>query len=94
MITVGMNYDVLPGKEPEFEAKFSAVIGALNDAAGHNSSRLFRDVDDASSYLIISEWDSNDAFKAFVTSEAFRSVTNWGKAEILRGRPRHQVYGA
>ena len=94
MITVGMNYDVLPGRESEFEEKFAAVLGALKGASGHASSRLFRDVDDTSSYLIISEWDDSNAFRAFVTSEAFRAVTDWGSSEILRGRPRHQVYGA
>ena len=31
MITVGMNYHVLPGKQKEFEEKFQAVIGALSE---------------------------------------------------------------
>ena len=93
MITVGMDYAVIAGKEQEFEDKFSAVMEVLRVAEGHTGSRLFRDVSDAGSYLIISEWDSNDAFKAFVTSDVFRGVTNWGKAEILRDRPRHKVYG-
>src|SRR3569832_2370000 len=30
MITVGMNYKVLPGKQAEFEGKFAAVLAALN----------------------------------------------------------------
>jgi heme-degrading monooxygenase HmoA len=35
MITVGMNYHTLPGKQQDFEEKFSAVIGALRAAPGH-----------------------------------------------------------
>ena len=27
-----------------------------------------------------------------VKSDAFKQVTAWGKAEILRGRPKHTVY--
>ena len=30
--------------------------------------------------------------KSFITSEAFRSVTTWGKEQILSGRPQHRVY--
>ncbi len=34
MITVGMNYHVIPGKQQDFEDKFAAVMGALRAAAG------------------------------------------------------------
>ena len=34
MITVGMNYHVIPGKQKDFEEKFAAVMGALRSAAG------------------------------------------------------------
>jgi len=40
MITVGMNYKVIPGKEQDFEDKFAAVIDALNAAEGHTESKL------------------------------------------------------
>lgn len=92
MVTVGMNYVVLPGKQGEFEDKFAAVIGALNAAPGHTSSVLWRDVANDASYLITSEWSDEQAFRDFITSDAFRGVTNWGKAEILAGRPSHKVY--
>lgn len=92
MVTVGMNYVVLPGKQVEFEEKFAAVIGALEAAEGHANSHLWRDVANDASYLITSEWNDEQAFRDFITSDAFRSVTNWGKAEILAGRPSHKVY--
>ena len=92
MITVGMNYSVIPGKEKDFEDKFNAVLAALNEAAGHSESHLFQDVNDRSSYLIVSEWSDEDAFGEFIRSEAVRNVTNWGKEQILAGRPRHKVY--
>jgi len=92
MITVGMNYHVIEGKQQDFEEKFAAVIGALNAADGHTSSTLWKDVDDTASYLITSEWSDEEAFNSFIRSDDFRSVTNWGKEQILSGRPQHKVY--
>lgn len=92
MVTVGMNYVVLPGKQGEFEEKFAGVIGALEAAEGHTSSTLWKDTVNDASYLITSEWNDEQAFRDFITSDAFRAVTNWGKAEILAGRPSHKVY--
>lgn len=92
MITVGMNYKVIEGKQASFEGKFAAVIEALNAADGHSESTLWKDVADGASYLITSEWSDEEAFGTFIRSEAFRAVTNWGKEEILAGRPSHKVY--
>jgi len=92
MITVGMNYHVIEGKEQDFEDKFAAVIEALNVAEGHTSSTLWKDVSDGASYLITSEWSEEQAFTDFIKSDAFRAVTNWGKEQILSDRPRHKVY--
>ena len=92
MITVGMNYHVIAGKQQDFEQKFAAVIGALEAADGHVSSTLWKDVSDDAAYLITSEWSDEEAFKQFIQSDAFRSVTNWGKEQILSDRPRHKVY--
>ena len=93
MITVGMYYEVLPGKEKEFEEKFEAVAGALEDQSGHVQSLLYQQVKNPNSYTILSEWEAQEDFMAFIRSDAFRAVTDWGKAEILAGRPRHKLYG-
>ena len=92
MITVGMNYHVLAGKQQDFEQKFSAVLDALREAAGHTTSTLWKDVVDDASYLITSEWNDEAAFQEFIRSEAFRAVTSWGKEQILSGRPQHKIY--
>jgi heme-degrading monooxygenase HmoA len=92
MITVGMNYHVLPGRQADFEAKFAAVISALRAAAGHSSSTLWKDVSDDASYLITSEWSEEQAFMDFIHSQAFKDVTSWGKEQILSGRPQHKIY--
>lgn len=92
MITIGMNYDVIPGKEGEFESAVQGVMNALNKATGHARSLLYRDCAQDNSYLIMSEWTDETAFHAFVGSEAFHNVASWGTNNILSDRPRHQLY--
>src|SRR5687767_11106102 len=92
MITVGMNYRVRPGKEGLFEGKFAAVLEAMRGMPGHVDTHLYRDVAEGVSYLIVSEWSSKQEFGAFIRSPEFRKVTDWGKEEVLAGRPMHRVY--
>lgn len=94
MITVGMNYDVVEGKESEFEKVFAKVLHIMNSMAGHAESHLYTDVFSPRSYLIVSEWTDTAAFDAFTKSEQFKNVVEWGKEKILSARPRHQIYGA
>lgn len=93
MITVGMNYDVLDGKQALFEGVFEKVLAVMNGMPGHTQSRLYREVHSPTRYLIISEWADRGAFDAFIQSDRFRSVTNWGKEQVLAARPRHEIYG-
>jgi len=90
--TIGMHYDVIAGKEQEFETGFKAVIEHLKSVGGHVESHLYADVQSAGSYLILSQWENHEAFQAFLRSPEFAKVTAWGRAEILRSRPRHKVY--
>ena len=92
MTTIGMHYDVIAGKEKEFKDGFLKVIDHLKTVPGHVDSHLFEDVAMPGSFLIMSNWQTKQDFEGFIHSDTFRQVTNWGKAEILRGRPRHKVY--
>jgi heme-degrading monooxygenase HmoA len=92
MITIGMNYKVLPGKEDNFERMFKSVLYSLQSVVGHGKSALYQDVTDRLSYLIVSEWNSEEAFNAFVQSEKFRGVVDWGQENILADKPVHTVY--
>ena len=92
MTTIGMHYEVIPGKEEEFEKGFLSVLDHLKSVAGHAESHMYEDVASVGSYVILSQWESKEAFDAFLKSDAFKGVVAWGKAEILRSRPRHKVY--
>lgn len=92
MTTIGMHYDVIPGKEEEFEKGFLGVIEHLKTVGGHVESHMYEDVASVGCYVILSEWETKESFEAFIHSETFKKVVAWGKAEMLRGRPRHKVY--
>ena len=92
LTTVGMQYEVVPGKEEEFERGFVGVLEYLKGVSGHVESHMYEDVQSAGSYVILSQWKDQASFTAFLQSPEFRKVTAWGTAEILRGRPRHNVY--
>lgn len=94
MITVGMNYKVIPGKDDEFIAVFTKVLQIMGKMPGHAETHLHRDVYREHDYLIVSEWSDEAAFDAFIASDRFRGVTDWGKAQILADRPHHEIYGA
>ena len=92
MTTIGMQYEVIPGKEEEFEKGILATLDYLKTLPGHVESRLFEDVASTGSYLIMSQWSSRTAFDDVMKSDAFRKAVAWGRAEILRSRPKHQIY--
>ena len=93
MVTIGMNYYVISGKEKIFEDACAKVIDTMNGMDGHEASSLFREVQGGEpNYLIVSRWTSEQAFHDFVASDAFKKVTNWGSAHILRSRPQHTTY--
>ena len=93
MITVGMNYEILEGKDKPFEKKFAIVLDVMAKSTGHLNTHLYKDVFKKRSYLIVSEWNSRSAFDDFVRSEQFQKVTAWGAANILATRPKHEIYG-
>ena len=93
MVTIGMNYFVRAGKEKIFEDACAKVLEVMQGMSGHDRSEIYRKLDDEKpTYLIVSRWSSEDAFKDFVKSDAFKKVTSWGALNILEGPPRHTTY--
>ena len=92
MTTIGMHYEVKPGKEEEFEKGFLGVLEVLKTLPGHVESHLYEDVASVGSYVILSQWQTREAYDAFLKSDAFKQAVAWGRAEILRSRPRHRVF--
>ena len=89
MINVGFYYRVKRGHEKGFEDALRQVVEYLRNFPGFRGARLYRSVDDPSEYLIYSEWDSLDAFRRFIESQAYRDTVNYGRT-IIEGKPQHK----
>jgi heme-degrading monooxygenase HmoA len=92
MTTIGMQYEVIPGKEEEFKKGFLGVLDLLKTLPGHIESHMYEDIQSTGSYVILSVWETKESFEKFTHSPAFGKAVAWGKAEILRSRPKHTVY--
>lgn len=94
MVTIGMNYRVLDGKDKVFEGACTKVLAVMADADGHDESQIFRrvDRDEHAEYLIVSRWSDEEAFNGFIASDAFKKVTSWGLTNVLAGPPSHTTY--
>jgi heme-degrading monooxygenase HmoA len=93
VVTIGMNYFVIPGKEQVFENACAKVVRTMDGIDGHEASSLYREVGEGDPvYLIVSRWQDEAAFKGFIASDAFKKVTSWGALNILSGRPKHTTY--
>ena len=92
MTTIGMHYEVRPGKEEEFEQGFVSVLEVMKTLPGHIESHMYEDIESRGSYVILSQWESKEAYGQFLSSPEFAKAVAWGKAEILRSRPKHKVF--
>ena len=66
MVTIGMNYKVLAGKEETFEKAFNKVVKAMGGIDGHSETHMFRDINNALHYLIVSQWSDKNAFDGLI----------------------------
>jgi len=94
VVTIGMNYLVLEGKEEVFEGACRKVLKVMRGIDGHQDSQIYRRVDggESAQYLIVSRWSDEDAFTHFVASDTFKKVASWGLKDVLAGRPTHTTY--
>jgi heme-degrading monooxygenase HmoA len=53
------------GEEEAFEAAFAEVTRKVKGTAGHISDELLRSPDEPGSYILLSEWESKEAFLAW-----------------------------
>lgn len=94
MITVGMCYNVNPGKEKEFENCYRKINDVMRTTPGFSSATFYKNVQQPQSYLIVSEWTDNAAFESFTCSDSFKNVCDWNKTKILSGKPEFNIYGS
>ena len=91
MITYGFQYDVKEDKRDEFLNISNAALTAMQTMKGHIMTKLLEDVNVKNSFMIYSEWETNEAFKTFMNSKEFKDVQTASR-DMLTGRPRHKMY--
>lgn len=91
MLTFGLNYDVKSEFVPQFLDVSRKAIALMQTLEGHVRTHLYSDVDAPDSFLIYSEWETDEYFKGFMKSEAFKNVQNMTR-DMLTNRPRHKIY--
>jgi heme-degrading monooxygenase HmoA len=66
---------VHPGQEADFESAFRTVAAAVAGTAGHIRDELLRDRERSDQYVFLSEWESAEAFLAWVNAPIHREQT-------------------
>ena len=63
--------EVPEGRGAELEARFSARAGEVEKMPGFESFELLRPVEGETRYFVYTRWESEEAFQAWLNSDAF-----------------------
>ena len=82
MSVVRINAIAVPaGAGPELEKRFAARLGAVDQQPGFEGFELLRPTgENEDRYFVVTHWESEEAFEAWVSSQAFSQ----GHAESSR----------
>ena len=68
MVRATLQMKVKPGKAGEFEAAWHKIAEAVRQTPGNLRQTLLTDVDDPETFVVMSDWESRDAFTRFERS--------------------------
>ena len=72
MSVVKINAITVPeGMGPELEKRFAARAGAVENSPGFEAFQLLRPVENEERYFVMTWWDSEESFQAWVSSQDF-----------------------
>jgi len=63
------------GQEAAFESAYRTVTAAVSGTPGHIRDELLRDRDRPGRYVLLSEWESAEAFRAWEDAPIHRELT-------------------
>lgn len=82
--------EVPEGAGPELERRFAARAGAVEHQPGFQGFQLLRPVEGETRYFVMTWWESEDAFQAWLTSQDFAAGhANAGGAAAAGGAGGH-----
>lgn len=82
--------EVSQGRGPELEARFAARAREVESMPGFEGFELLRPTEGESRYFVYTRWESEDAFNAWVKSDAFKNghrqaAKDKGEAPVAHG---------
>ena len=66
---------IRPGEEAEFEKAYAEVTRKVKGTPGHVRDELLRDLSEPGAYILLSEWESKDAFLAWENAPIHMQTT-------------------
>lgn len=92
MIAITNRLPVKEGRADEVVERFSGSRGEVQNFPGFVSMEVLRS-EDAAEVLVITRWESREAFDRWVHSDSFRAAhSNSGGADLLSGHPQMGSY--
>ena len=80
-----------PGDHRAFEDAFTTVSSRVRGTPGHVRDELLRSEDDPGAYVLLSEWESREAFLAWEDAPVHREATT-PMRPFWRGRVERLIY--
>jgi heme-degrading monooxygenase HmoA len=82
---------IAPDRTPDFERAYGAVGHLLREAPGCLGTRLSRGIESPSKYLLLIEWQSVEAHKAFTQAQNF-AIFRDSIAPFFAGKPATEYF--
>lgn len=79
------------GEEKAFEAAYAEVTQKVKGTAGHIQDELLRDTGEPGSYILLSEWESKEAFLAWEDAPIHMNTTT-PMRPYWAGRVERKIY--
>ncbi|HEX8000308.1 MAG TPA: antibiotic biosynthesis monooxygenase [Pyrinomonadaceae bacterium] len=91
MVIVMNRIPVAEGREQDFEQTFIGRDRAVDKMQGFIDMQVLRPTE-GRTYVVLTRWQSHEAFKAWTTSEAFVAAHRKQTPGLAEGRPSLEVY--
>ncbi|MBA2288341.1 MAG: antibiotic biosynthesis monooxygenase [Ktedonobacteraceae bacterium] len=82
---------IIPGQQAAFEAAFTEVTRQVKGTPGHIKDELLHQENAPESYILLSEWESREAFIAWEDAPIHRQITT-PMRPYWSGRVERKIY--
>ena len=83
--------NIRPGEEAAFEAAYAEVTRKVKGTPGHVQDELLRDTSEPGAYILLSEWESKEAFLSWENDPIHMNTTTPMRPHWA-GRVERKIY--